>query len=398
VREIVRAVPKDYEEIVTLSNICFSEDRGAVELRWCHVWGSHLSRPSTKYMDNFYLAKEDGRIVGTIAVCPMVLEWAGERIQAGGISAVATHPDYRGRGIMTQLLHHADRVMARRGDIVSVLGGDRSRYGRFGWEHVGCSTILTFSGKYLERLPDADTAPSLADHRDTASLRRILELYQQREPRFIRTPEQLAVLLQRRGVRFWCLGFGTDRAAGNSGPTAYIGAWDRTVQEYGGERRAVLSLIRYFARTNGAQKLNVAAPVRFSVLDEGIFREAEAYHIQRLFSLKILRFRDLMQKLVPALRMQPRLHCGERQQIRLEVAETGEAAILLSGSGEIGLAAMEASTPTGGVETVRLPGRAMARLLFGPFAEGLIPEEHRARSTLLSLFPLPLACSQIDMV
>ena len=402
---IVRADPKDYREIVTLSNLCFPEDRGAVELRWCHVWGGHLSRPSSEYLDNFFLAKESSRIVGMVAVCPMTLQWAGEAIQVGGISAVATHPDHRGRGIMTELLGRADRVMAGRGDVISVLGGDRSRYGRFGWEHVGSSPELFFSGKYLERLPDVGDAaaarPRLVDHRDAPTLARILALHERGDPRFARTPEQIAVLAQRRGVQFWCLdaeGTAGPRAAGGRELAGYIGSRDSAVKEWGGDTRAVLALFRWFARMKGAEELKVSVPARFDEQTEAVFREAEAYRMGRVCSLKILRFRELMQKLSPALSRQPppSRGCGER--LRLEVEESGQAVTLACEASAVHVIPEEAGGRSGEPERLRLPRRDMARLLFGPFVEGLIPEGHPGRPVLLSLFPLPLSCSEIDLV
>ena len=145
--------------MVTTGNLCFGLDRGVLEKRWCHVWGGHLQQPSADYMQNFFLYRRDGCIWGMLAVVPMVLEWDDEKIDTGGISAAATHPQYRKKGVMSELLTHADSMMQTRGDIISVLGGDRQRYGHFGWEHIGVRPVLVFGKKYLDSNPQAQLDP-----------------------------------------------------------------------------------------------------------------------------------------------------------------------------------------------------------------------------------------------
>jgi hypothetical protein len=68
-----------------------------------------------------------------------------------GIGAVGTLPEERGKGHMTQLLHHVVGVMREQGYPLSWLGGDRQRYMSFGWERAGLTYELSFSLRSLDR-------------------------------------------------------------------------------------------------------------------------------------------------------------------------------------------------------------------------------------------------------
>lgn len=90
-----------------------------------------------------------GQIVAHVGVYPLPLVIGGCPVMAGGIGNVATLPEARGKGYMSRLLHAAIEHMDKQRWPVSVLWGDRRRYGNFGWERAGSSLHLTVPRSYL---------------------------------------------------------------------------------------------------------------------------------------------------------------------------------------------------------------------------------------------------------
>ncbi len=392
---IVRAEAEDYEQLVAIGNLCFRGQRGSLERRWCHVWGGHLDEPAEEYLRNFFLYKQDSRIWGMVGVIPMRLEWGGEIVRVGGISPVATHPEYRGRGVMTKLLAHADAVMQERGDELSVLGGDRKRYGRFGWEHIGRMARLLFSKRYWSDIPDLRNRPNcITADSDDRVLEEVLRLYNAVTPRFVRSLGQLRVLLSRPGAEIWAV-------EGGSGLESYLAAFDNRICEYRGDSVTLPGLIKYFASMHDYPEVVAHAPPDFGVVEERLLGWSSDMRVGPLFSLKILRLAELLRKLVPAMRKR----LGGRAELRLEVAltveESGETVALTAAGGDVEIVPGDVGGSGAGRVSLNLVRRQMARLLFGPFTEGVLAGAKvnpGAAGAILRLFPLPLHGSRLDLV
>ena len=82
-----------------------------------------------------WVAEEDGKVVGAIVAWLLVDE--------AHIATIATHPDFRRRGIASKLLSHALRMMMNEGALTSVLEVRESNlaaqemYRKFGFEETG---------------------------------------------------------------------------------------------------------------------------------------------------------------------------------------------------------------------------------------------------------------------
>lgn len=112
--------------------------------------------------------------VGTF---PMELVAGPVRIPCGGIGNVATAPEARGQGYMSQLLERSIQRMAEWGWPVSVLWGDTQRYGHFGYARAGLELRLE-----LNRRTMRDVAPAPVEEVDLSDPEvagRIEALYKQ---------------------------------------------------------------------------------------------------------------------------------------------------------------------------------------------------------------------------
>ena len=77
-----------------------------------------------------FVVVEDGRVIGTLRLWPVA---AGAGRSALLLGPLAVHPDYRNRGIGSDLMRRALRDAKRRGHKAVLLVGDAPYYGRFGF-------------------------------------------------------------------------------------------------------------------------------------------------------------------------------------------------------------------------------------------------------------------------
>lgn len=121
---------EEFQESMDLVNRCFGFKRGGLEARMPHCFDeSHPERHA--------IIKRDGAVVSHAVCVPAELRAGDARIDCHGIAGVATDPDHRGNGHMTQLLEFWLEQLDDRDIPLAELEGDRVRYGRFGWENAG---------------------------------------------------------------------------------------------------------------------------------------------------------------------------------------------------------------------------------------------------------------------
>lgn len=104
------------------------------------VYGDHVCAPETAA---HYVARRDGAIRALVAMLPLEMRVAGDRLSLGFVGSVSVHPYERGQGHMKRLM--GDMLAdARRRDLdMLVLGGQRQRYGYFGFERAGVGLCYT---------------------------------------------------------------------------------------------------------------------------------------------------------------------------------------------------------------------------------------------------------------
>ena len=112
----------------------------------CCVWpggGPFPTAPESHAIS--FVCLENGRAVSHTAVRQAVFSHCGERYHACGLSEVATHPDYRGRGLASELIRRAERYIAALAPDLSVFTCAPERvefYRRAGWEPVPSACLV----------------------------------------------------------------------------------------------------------------------------------------------------------------------------------------------------------------------------------------------------------------
>ena len=144
--EIVRTLRVDeFDPLMRLLERCFGHSYGFFVAQF-----PHLCRPTPELAACSHIVEVDGKIASHVAVFPLQASCAGIPLKIGGISAVSTAPEYRGKGYMSRLLKRVVDVMREEGYTLSWLGGDRQRYNAYGWEMAGQAYTLAFTRRSLD--------------------------------------------------------------------------------------------------------------------------------------------------------------------------------------------------------------------------------------------------------
>jgi len=196
---IRHAVAADRTEMVRVLRTAFSDGSGpTVDFLRLYPHLFHESR-----IANHFVRVEEGRIIGVVGLYPYRVRMAGVEFAAAGVGQVATLPKYRGRGVMASLLRRACQETDARGCDFVWLGGDRLRYGRYGWATGGVKLRFGLKSRYLpEPPPERDVSPFDPD-RDLHLVQRQLS----EEPSTILTNDaELRRILDASGVGGWRMG------------------------------------------------------------------------------------------------------------------------------------------------------------------------------------------------
>lgn len=138
--EYRRALPQEESDLLDFINMVFSQASCP------HDFARLLPKvyAHAGFSKYHMVAVEEGKIRATVAVLPMELK-VDERcsLKVGYVGSVSVHPCSRGAGHMKALMKRVISESEAQGYDLLALGGQRQRYGYFGFENGG--THLTFS-------------------------------------------------------------------------------------------------------------------------------------------------------------------------------------------------------------------------------------------------------------
>lgn len=160
----VRKIKKDeFYELRDLLTTVFTkrnERETDFEMLFPRIFGK-----SNEYaVNSHYGVFEDGKLIGTAAMYPLDYVVGGEHIKLIANGNVAVHEDYRGKGVMSEILKKINEECDKCADIC-YLHGNPVRYGRFGYFAGETEYLLVFEPKttseYRFRQMQVADVPSL---------------------------------------------------------------------------------------------------------------------------------------------------------------------------------------------------------------------------------------------
>lgn len=133
---------QDMDKIIDFANMVFSM------LRVPHDFEEMLPKvyASPNLQPEIHIvAEEEGRLCGCLGMLVYPLRVAGETLRIGYMGTMAVHPRVRGRGTMGTLMEKQIERGKEMGLDMLLLGGQRQRYARHGYETCGGTYGYTIS-------------------------------------------------------------------------------------------------------------------------------------------------------------------------------------------------------------------------------------------------------------
>jgi len=128
--EYRRAKKEEAVELLDFINLVFSQNSRPHDFKKMFP---HMYNDTYPYWNDHLVAVEDGKILGTVAICDKFYDVADMKLKCGRIEQVSVHLYHRGRGFMKTLMNMAVEDMKKSGCDYSSLGGQRQRYEYFGY-------------------------------------------------------------------------------------------------------------------------------------------------------------------------------------------------------------------------------------------------------------------------
>ena len=337
-----------------------------------------------------YAMVHEGRPVSQIGIFHDELKMYDGIIKTGSIGGVCTHPEYRRRGLASQLLEHCTQQLVKEGARLMLISGDEGVYTRAG--NVPHGKYMYFSIKPGQGSFWRSTPSDLVLRRATgADALLCSQLYQAEPVHFVRRNSDFSAalrdpmrntyvhadawIIERVGqaVAYLFLGFLWGLAAGPSSGIRHVG-------EYAGSRVALVEVIPLLMTAGNLRDLSWPVPWQDAELiqllqDSGYQGHMESYDGH---TLRIIDFPRFMDDLRPIL--QTRLETEMLSNLRFE--QTGS---LLAETGD------DRYTITLGSDRLELDGAGMTLLVMGnadaqaeaTYTSGTLGQ------VISALFPLP---------
>jgi len=379
----VRASPEDFDSIVEVTEECFPRDKalGGMLPRWPHCFRKERVR-------NCLIFKDAGKVVSHVGCIDQTVMLGRREVRVAGISSVATLPPYRKRGLMTKLLQHAIRFMTREGYAFSDLGGDRLRYGRFGWETAGRVWRYNVTPRSFNS-PDDSEVLKVSEYRGTQDeLQATLALHQRQRVGLKRNAQLHGLFLSRLGKRTWIV-----RKEGRMDSYA-VTSEDETrgqIVELGGTPTGIRSVFQHLFDA-GLESVGVDLPW-VHPLNSLLVDISSGWSVACLRQIKILDLQATIEAFSDQLLSRYRL-LGLRGERKISLVLSPENRGVELRFSEGGLAVQPAS----GRHAVALPERKMVRLIFGPGSPGTMMDLPPEAAFLEALLPVDFFIWRNEMV
>ena len=192
--EITRLQASDFEEALDMLNFSF----GFQHPKNFETLLPALYKAEDEHMSWNWAIRENGRIRAIVGAFPLGWQLGETTLRISGIGGVSCHPRARNQGYMQQLMSHAVASMRSEGYHLSYLGGQRQRYGYYGYEKCGIFFYLSLSKNNLRHVFGIDPLPIKfrpLTREDQTHLQGAIGLHDAQPFRGLRAPERFYDLL-----------------------------------------------------------------------------------------------------------------------------------------------------------------------------------------------------------
>ena len=302
--KIEQCTKNNYQEFLTVINKAFGHE---AQEEWFEKNIPHctpyLKDATEDEIIKNYAAKLNGKIVGAAGIYPadwIVSDENGDifQIKAFGVGQVCCLSEYRNRGVMTALMKETSAAMERQGYEVSFLGGDRFRYGHFGYEFGGNVVRYNIRRSRFEKYKNA----SLVNFREATlnDIYKLNTLYETMPSYIKRDDQKWKRHIGRYNLKFY---IAPDGETGSEAGYICIKNGNSCI-EAAGDAKTVLSLIFSYIQEMGLDGIIVKWPLNAQTNDEigkALYNSASGLDICPYGMIALHNYNSLEEKLKSAV-------------------------------------------------------------------------------------------------
>ena len=310
---------KEYQKTMRFLESAYGHSRNHFALAYPTCWREENFSP-----ENISVITEGNRMVSLIRLFPMNLIVGEKRIKTGGIGSVATDPEVRGKGYMAKLLNYNIKKMKEEGYALSILGGDRYRYGNFGWENGGRQINLNISGRSLSKAGIKPATDVKRYQGENEILEKIISCHEKEELRVERTKKDYHLHYQKMHTNlYWA------QVEGNFGYIALSGESSASqVIEWGGDERIISSIAAYLLARFNSSSMTFPVPVSKN-FPKILFELSSGWSLTTVNSVKIINLKKTLEGFLPQI--EEKWDSNEKKEISFQTKESKGAVTLLLG-------------------------------------------------------------------
>ncbi len=195
---IEKGTPHEKAEIIDFINYVFSQAHAPHDFKTLipKVYGDDADGLGAEH----YLIREDGMIKALVADRFFSLSVAQTVLRVGLIGSVSVHPYSRGKGYMKELMPAVIDDARNSGTDLLVLGGQRQRYGYFGFESAGTQLRFRITKDNIRHCMSNLDCTEISfvdlDNHDTDSIRFAKKLYERNPLHALRDEKEFSAIMQ----------------------------------------------------------------------------------------------------------------------------------------------------------------------------------------------------------
>ncbi len=144
--------------------------------------------PKFYFKDNkemiHYGVYEENKLVASIGLYPMTLKSSYGSLNVACVGAVSTHPDYRLKGYFKILMKKILQIAKNKKYDLLFLGGNRYRYGHYGFENAGRKLVVCLSKRTKKELKPFPYQVERLSENNKEAIKECLKMYN-RQPQHI---------------------------------------------------------------------------------------------------------------------------------------------------------------------------------------------------------------------
>jgi predicted GNAT family N-acyltransferase len=378
--KIERPKLSEYDVIQRFLEDVYGHSYGYFPLAYPQVW----KKQNTDGFKNTFIIKEKGNIVSLLRIFPLKTIQNGVDVNLAGIGSVSTLYSHRGKGYMTELLQHSFQEMEKQKFPLSVLGGDRHRYGNFGYENGGRVVNVTVSPRGIHRVG----IKSLAAKRyggEKDILSKMIGAYNGLSYRKRRSENDFEEIYTKPGLAVYYTGKGKDFAFIVISATESRDA-GKMVFEFAGKSEMIPGILRHLSERFGFASFSLSFP-DFSDVPESIISAASNWSVSPGLMIKIVNLKQTLQ----LFSRQPGFFFPEGEEVTLTM-EDKESVVMSKKRGSFIIQKGR------GKNEVALSEMDMVRLLFGLSFWAPAGIEEGILHTLRQFLPFNLFLGHLDHI